>query len=109
MTAPEPSVLLDLAELEQLEVEIDVLGREINKKRERALEIMKDRIATVRGKRFLIQSARAHFSGMGGVRIFYEGPQLKQDGSPHARNRESAPSGMMDKIEAARSTDTGGK
>lgn len=85
-------------ELEQIDSAIADLGRQIEAKRDRAMEILRGRIATVRGGRFRIDRAHPHFGGMS-CKLFFSGPTLKQNGEPHARNGESVPLQLIDKIE----------
>jgi len=89
--------MTEAEELDQIEAEVAELGRQMLAKRDRALEILKGRVATVRTRQFIIRSAKPYFGGVN-TRLFFEGPQLKQDGSPHARACESAPLGMIDAI-----------
>lgn len=85
----------DAEELEQIERDVLDLGRQLEAKRHRALEILKDRVALVRGNRFRIQGARA-YAGGAGYRLFFEGPRLKQNGDPWANAQESAPLRLLD-------------
>lgn len=94
--------MTEAEELEQIENEVAELGRQMLAKRDRALEILKGRIATIRGHRFIIRSAKPYFGGLN-TRLFFEGPQLKRDGKPHARTCETAPLGMIDSIDPASS------
>lgn len=50
-------------ELEAIESEIADLGRQIEAKRDRALAILRGRIATVRKVRFRIDRAHPYFGG----------------------------------------------
>jgi hypothetical protein len=89
--------MTEAEELERIEADVAELGRQLLARRDRALEILKGRVATVRGCRFIIRSAKPYFGGIN-TRLFFEGPQLKQNGSPHARACEAAPLGMIDNI-----------
>ena len=90
--------MTEAEELEQIECEISDLGKQMQAKRDRALEILKGRVARVRGNRFRIESARVYFGGLN-TRIFFEGPRLKQNGEPWAAARESTPLALFDMIE----------
>jgi hypothetical protein len=90
--------MTEAEELEKIEDEIAELGRQIEAKRDRALEILCGRIGVVRGTRFRIDRAYPRFGGSS-CRLFFSGPALKQNGEPHARNGESAPLGLFDSIE----------
>jgi hypothetical protein len=88
----------DEEELERIEADISELGRQMQVKRDRALEILKGRIARVRGNRFRIDGGRIYFGGFN-TRIFFEGPRLRANGKLWAVVRESAPLGLIDMIE----------
>lgn len=91
--------MTEVEELDKIDDEIAELGRQIEAKRDRALEILRGRIATVRNNRFRIDRAHPYFGGMS-CKLFFTGPVLKQDGTPHARHTESVPVALMDKIES---------
>lgn len=90
-------------ELEKIEAEVAELGKQMQAKRDRALEILKGRIGHVRQNRFRIETARIYFGGSN-TRIFFEGPRLKQNGDVWAVARESSPLGLFDRIEPAQSS-----
>lgn len=91
--------MTEAEELEKIEKEIADLGTEITARAKRALEIVGGRIATIRGNKFRIDHARPVMGGMGYCHLYYSGPRLKQDGTLAARNSESAPMRLIDKIE----------
>lgn len=90
--------MTEAEELEQIENDVAELGRQIEAKRDKALEILRGRVATIRGNRFRISTAKIYFGGMG-TSLFFSGPVLKRNGEPHARHEESAPLGLIDEIE----------
>jgi hypothetical protein len=90
--------MTEAEELENIETQIEHLGRQIDLHRKRALEILQGRVATVRGHEFRITHARTIGGGLS-MKVFFSGPVLKKDGTPHSRNQESTPLALIEKIE----------
>ena len=78
--------------------EIAELGRDIEAKRAAILGIVNGMVAKRGESEFLVQRARVYFGGAG-ARVFFEGPFLKKDGTPHARNEGSGTLNMIDRLE----------
>lgn len=88
-------------ELEQIESELAELGKQARQKEARALEILRGRVAVIRGNRFRIERAALHFGGspQNPLKLYFGGPRLRPNGEPHARNSESVPLALIDEIE----------
>jgi hypothetical protein len=86
-------------ELSRLCDEIADLGSKIEARRKRALDIVGGMIATRNGNDFLVRSARVYFGGSA-TRLFFEGPRLKQDGTPHARTTDAGSLNLIEKLRA---------
>lgn len=80
-------------QLEAITDEIMALGEQIELKRKEALAIVAGMVATDRtGTKFKVTSTRLF---PGSWRLFIEGPSLKVDGSPHARNSSRSPVNLL--------------